>query len=262
MSVLLLKLAGPLQSWGSSSRFNRRATQKEPTKSGVIGMLAAAQGRAREDSITDLLKLSFAVRADQPGTIVSDLQTEHSTAYQERNGVKLQMPLSHRYYISDAKFVVAIGSSDSELIGSLASALRTPKWPLFLGRRSCPPDFPIVLKLRPDTDSVRKALAEEPWHAAAWFRRKLTAPDAALEAVGDAEEGEGGYSQMDLPVTFNPQHREYETRSIHRWQIRVCDLPGQEEPMKSMKNSITDTAKEPVTEPPQFRDSNHDPLGA
>lgn len=55
MSVLLLQLAGPLQSWGDSSRFVRRETRNEPTKSGVIGMLASAQGRTREDSIEDLL---------------------------------------------------------------------------------------------------------------------------------------------------------------------------------------------------------------
>lgn len=53
MSVLLLQLAGPLQSWGDSSRFVRRETRNEPTKSGVIGMLASAQGRTREDSIED-----------------------------------------------------------------------------------------------------------------------------------------------------------------------------------------------------------------
>ena len=42
MAVLLLKLAGPLQSWGSSSRFTERGTEHEPTKSGVVGLLAAA----------------------------------------------------------------------------------------------------------------------------------------------------------------------------------------------------------------------------
>jgi len=46
MSVLLLRLAGPLQSWGDSSRFATRGTRREPTKSGVIGMVAAALGRS------------------------------------------------------------------------------------------------------------------------------------------------------------------------------------------------------------------------
>ena len=43
--VLVLRLAGPLQSWGSSSRFTRRSTEAFPTKSGIVGLLAAAQGR-------------------------------------------------------------------------------------------------------------------------------------------------------------------------------------------------------------------------
>ncbi len=60
--VLLLRLAGPMQSWGDASRFNRRETRTEPTKSAVIGLLASAQGRTREDPIEDLLQLSFGVR--------------------------------------------------------------------------------------------------------------------------------------------------------------------------------------------------------
>ena len=41
MATLLLRLAAPLQSWGSSSKFEIRTTEKMPTKSGVVGMLAA-----------------------------------------------------------------------------------------------------------------------------------------------------------------------------------------------------------------------------
>ena len=41
MAVLLLRLAAPLQAWGSSSKFIVRSTEREPTKSGVIGMIAA-----------------------------------------------------------------------------------------------------------------------------------------------------------------------------------------------------------------------------
>lgn len=44
MSTLLMRLAGPLQSWGTTSRFDQRDTGKEPSKSGVIGLMAAALG--------------------------------------------------------------------------------------------------------------------------------------------------------------------------------------------------------------------------
>ena len=50
-SVLVLRLAGPMQSWGVSSQFVHRATETFPTKSGLVGLLAAAQGRRRCDPI-------------------------------------------------------------------------------------------------------------------------------------------------------------------------------------------------------------------
>lgn len=77
MSVLLMQLAGPLQSWGASSRFARRSTEPAPTKSGVIGLLAAALGRARSADLTDLAALRFGVRVDQRGTPLRDFHTAH-----------------------------------------------------------------------------------------------------------------------------------------------------------------------------------------
>jgi len=44
MATLLLRLAAPLQAWGADSKFETRKTAREPTKSGVIGLLAAALG--------------------------------------------------------------------------------------------------------------------------------------------------------------------------------------------------------------------------
>ena len=48
MAALLLRLAAPLQSWGADSKFEVRKTDREPTKSGVIGLLAAALGLRRD----------------------------------------------------------------------------------------------------------------------------------------------------------------------------------------------------------------------
>ncbi|NLE97041.1 MAG: type I-E CRISPR-associated protein Cas5/CasD, partial [Propionibacterium sp.] len=75
MAVLLLRLAGPMQSWGDSSRFTTRSTRREPTKSGVLGLLAAALGRPRTAEIADLAGLRFGVRVDQPGKVMVDFQT-------------------------------------------------------------------------------------------------------------------------------------------------------------------------------------------
>ncbi|MEV6973738.1 type I-E CRISPR-associated protein Cas5/CasD [Kitasatospora sp. NPDC093806] len=71
-AVLLLRLAAPLQAWGAGSRFDRRGTQPHPTKSGVVGLAAAALGRDRAEDVGDLAALRFGVRADRPGTPVHD----------------------------------------------------------------------------------------------------------------------------------------------------------------------------------------------
>ncbi|MFD7413163.1 type I-E CRISPR-associated protein Cas5/CasD [Kitasatospora purpeofusca] len=73
-SVLLARLAAPLQSWGSGSHFDRRDTQLRPTKSGCIGLIAAALGLDYSDDIGSLAALRFGVRADRPGTPVHDYQ--------------------------------------------------------------------------------------------------------------------------------------------------------------------------------------------
>ena len=43
MAVLLLRLAGPMQSWGTDSKLQDRGSGEYPSKSGVIGLIAAAQ---------------------------------------------------------------------------------------------------------------------------------------------------------------------------------------------------------------------------
>ncbi len=72
LHVLIARLAGPLQSWGALARFDHRDTHSRPTKSGFIGLLAAACGLDRADDLGPLTELRFAVRADRPGTPVRD----------------------------------------------------------------------------------------------------------------------------------------------------------------------------------------------
>ena len=45
MATLLLKLTGPMQSWGVNSKFERsRSTEHYPSKSGIVGLLGACLG--------------------------------------------------------------------------------------------------------------------------------------------------------------------------------------------------------------------------
>ncbi|PST47233.1 type I-E CRISPR-associated protein Cas5/CasD [Bifidobacterium callitrichos] len=225
MSVLLLQLAGPLQSWGDSSRFVRRETRTEPTKSGVLGMLASAQGRTREDPIEDLLELSFGVRIEQRGRIIRDFQTEKSlTRKRGSREYDKTMPLTYRYYLSDAKFLVAVGAADRGVLESLNHAVCSPKWPLYLGRRSCPPEYPVTLGVHDEYADVREALEHESWKASPWYRRRY--PHPQLEIVCDAIEGEASSEQMDIPVTFSQRGRRYAGRAVRRYRIDNPDLPS------------------------------------
>ena len=74
MSTLLLRLAGPMQSWGTDSKFDVRRTQREPSKSGVIGLIAAALGIPRQDQeiLHTLVSLRFGIRVDREGTMIRD----------------------------------------------------------------------------------------------------------------------------------------------------------------------------------------------
>lgn len=214
MSVLLLRLAGPLQAWGdSSSRFTRRTTRREPTKSGVVGLLAAALGRTREDSVEDLAQLELGVRVDQEGTLLRDFQTECSLS-----GNKT-MPLSERYYLQDAVFLVALGGPHT-MLEELDRAVRMPRWPLYLGRRSCPATLPLTLGVREEYADVRAALEREPWLAPAWYRDRHAELET-LEIVCDARDGEACESRADYPLSFSLTGRRYACRPVYAGRVAV-----------------------------------------
>ncbi|MFB7176879.1 type I-E CRISPR-associated protein Cas5/CasD [Streptomyces sp. NPDC056257] len=156
---LLLRLTGPLQSWGTHSHFNERDTAAFPTLSGVLGLLACALGRPRHAPTDDLARLSLTVRVDRPGVVLRDLHTVGgglppkatvSTAEGKKRGGDTTTLLSHRTYLADAAFTCAVtgrpgNDADTRLITECAQALRLPRWPLYLGRRSCPPEGPLLL---------------------------------------------------------------------------------------------------------------------
>ncbi|MCG2803614.1 MAG: type I-E CRISPR-associated protein Cas5/CasD [Cellulomonas sp.] len=216
MTVLALTLAGPLQAWGSASRFTTRATDDAPTKSGVIGLLAAARGLRRTDPLEDLVALRFGVRIDQPGELLRDFQTARSLDGRE------SMPLSYRYYRADARYLVGL-EAERELLEGLVDSLLHPVFPLYLGRRSCPPSEPLRPRLV--ETPLERLLLDEPWQAAPWWQRKLADDPVSLEFridVGGDDEVPlpvlGELTQRDEPISFDPEHRQYGWRTVrHGW---------------------------------------------
>ncbi|WP_433697575.1 type I-E CRISPR-associated protein Cas5/CasD [Nocardiopsis sp. CA-288880] len=217
MSALPLVLAGPLQAWGSASRFARRGTENAPTKSGIVGLLAAALGRDRTADLSDLAALRFGVRVDQPGVRVRDYQTAKHLV----TGVS--MPVSERFYLSDAVFVAAV-EGDPELVADLYRAVREPVYLPYLGRRSCPPARPVDLGA-PVDGTVEDVLERTPWQAARWFqrqRRRKGEELVELSTLVDAAPGETRADTLrDLPLSFNPLHRRYALRAVTPGAVRV-----------------------------------------
>ena len=130
MSTLLLRLAAPLQSWGIDSKFDIRRTGREPSKSGVIGLICAALGIKRDDDemVSRLATLRFGVRVDKEGHFVRDFHMVRSK--------KGESYVTNRSYLADAEFLVGFESVDEELLKKIEYALLNPVFPLYLGRRS------------------------------------------------------------------------------------------------------------------------------
>lgn len=209
MSTLLLRLAAPMQSWGTGSKFNNRMTNREPTRSGIIGMVACAMGIGRNDSLGELDELHFGVRIDQPGEMDKDFQMVHP-----EEGTKGNPWLTQRYYLNDAVFLAALEGSD-DLLARIEEALHHPAFPIFLGRMACPPAGELCLGIR--RMSFMEALRQEKWQASTWYQKKMRfhRPES-LEIVRDAVEGEEGYTVRDVPESFSRECRMYSWRNVVR----------------------------------------------
>lgn len=224
MTTLVLRLAAPLQSWGTSSRFVRRNTDRVPSKSGIIGLLAAAQGRRRTDPIEDLVQLRIGVRIEQPGRLERDFQTARP-----RDG-SAPLPLSYRFYLADAVFLVAV-QGQSDMMAGLQDALRHPVFPLYLGRRSCPPAGLLDQGLH-DAD-IPAVLAAEPWMASPFVQRSHRGPDVRLDTVTDQplnghdtdDPSPTSISDVvrDEPIDFDPSYRQHGWRTVYTGQVTIAN---------------------------------------
>lgn len=226
--TLLLRLAGPLQSWGVASRFSRRDTNSEPTKSAVLGLLAAAQGRQRTDPIDDLTALSFGVRVDHAGVLIHDYHTALPA-----NGKTF---VSTRQYLSDAVFLAAV-QGPAQVIDTAAVALARPRFAPYLGRRSCPPVLPL---LRGTADGpLIPALSAATW-AAPRYLRVQQGREVVLRVVLDAD-GIEGDPLSDRVLSFDPQHRRFGLRAVREQWITVPNPDGRSEvvhhdPLAALEN--------------------------
>ncbi|WP_330324680.1 type I-E CRISPR-associated protein Cas5/CasD [Streptomyces pseudovenezuelae] len=227
MSGLVLRLAGPLQSWGERSAFTPdRDTAPFPTRSALIGMFAAAEGITRHDTagLGRYPALEFTVRVDRPGTRVVDYHTvgggqpKDNTAATSGGSNKGAAVITRRHYLADAVFVVAV-TGPEETLARIAGALHQPHWSPYLGRRSCVPDEPLLLHTH----------ASDP--AAELLHHVPLSPDPARPTPADdgtvpvtflwerppaATDGADTLTVNDVPRSFAPHNRSHDRRRLFR----------------------------------------------
>ncbi|MBW6512186.1 MAG: type I-E CRISPR-associated protein Cas5/CasD [Desulfuromonadaceae bacterium] len=219
---LLFRLYGPLAAWGDIAVGEYRPSFAHPSKSAIIGLLAAALGirRDEEDRQRALAEsCSFAVRVDSMGVLLRDYHTTqvpsvkkgvvHYTRRSELAADKLNTILSSRDYRCDAAYTVAITVTEGSLhtVQQLAIALGKPVFALYLGRKSCP----LALPLQPqvvNAATLREALESIP--TAEEFSEIIQ--KGAVTVFWEDDKSSGLERQQSIT-------RRDELRSRKRWQF-------------------------------------------
>jgi len=221
---LVFHLYGPMAAWGDIAVGEYRPSFAHPSKSAIVGLLAAALGirrdeEARQNSLANAC--SFAVRVDAMGTLLRDYHTiqvpssgtgrnrrTFHTRRAELAETNLNTILSSRDYRCDTVYTVAITMRESSAFSviELAEALRKPVFTLYLGRKSCPSAFPLFPQV------ISAATAKEALH-------KAPVPDDLKLLVQETTslfywEGEQGGYEREQVIT-----RRDEPLSRSRWQF-------------------------------------------
>lgn len=157
---LILRLDGPMQAWGTHTFEDFRPSNLYPTRSGLLGLLAACLGIERSDhggQAALAASVEFSVRVDtaverldrkqpvkKPGVKLPDFHTVMDARKVDGKANKFPV-VSRREYLYDAAFTVAVGIKPNAPFApdTLVAALRRPLYTPTLGRRACPPTRPV-----------------------------------------------------------------------------------------------------------------------
>jgi CRISPR system Cascade subunit CasD len=218
LDVLLLRIQGPLMSFGAPMVDQRGVIQDYPALSMMTGLLGNALGYSHgdADALSGLQdRLRYAVRCDREGRRITDFHTVDlgqdflrgagwTTAgkREDRQGgsAKTGTHIRHRQYLADAAYTVAVTlvPADPEPdLAAVEAALQEPARPLFLGRKCCLPARPLLVG-RLETKSLVAALDEHPrWIAQGDDRTSLQ----PLRAWWPADNDDVEPRTRVLPVT-------------------------------------------------------------
>jgi len=232
---LLFHLYGPMAAWGDTAVGEFRPSQDHPSRTAILGLVAAALGILR-DQEERLLALDracrVAIRLDAPGELLRDYHTtqvppqqrkvRHYTRREELAADKLHTILSQRDYRTDsaATCALALNPGATLTLEEIEQALRRPTLPLYLGRKSCPLALPLAPKIV-QAETLADAFANHPG-----CLTRLTELTAELRAWGDGiapPEATRLYWEADEPgmqatLTYPRRDR---LRSRQRWQFET-----------------------------------------
>lgn len=160
MHWLLFELAAPLASFGGVAPGTVRDTELLPSRSALLGLLAAACGIERDDvegqrTLGDGLLLAARANAEAP--LLRDYHTAQAPEQAALKGYpcrtrrdelavrkdKLSTVLSDRYYHATYAATIGVACGAPARLEVLEQALRRPRFTLYLGRKSCPLAWPL-----------------------------------------------------------------------------------------------------------------------
>ena len=157
--AIRLCLSGMMQGYSESRFIFKRETKSVPTQRAVIGMIAAAEGILRDDvEALENLKNKLIESTGTISTKLTDFQTVRpveNSKLSKLAGVckekpfltasgshKEALPLFEKEYITNGNFTVYVAGEENEIMKA-AEALQRPVFPVYLGRKCCPPAQPV-----------------------------------------------------------------------------------------------------------------------
>ncbi|MDP0500119.1 MAG: type I-E CRISPR-associated protein Cas5/CasD [Verrucomicrobiota bacterium JB022] len=237
-AALAIYLDGPLQAWGVSSRFQHRDTERFPTKSALLGLIAAAMGldKGSADEAAALVRLGalrmaaylLGAQADYGMQRLVDYHTVGAGYDRTDPWQKLLIPrkasggaisnavLTNRTYLLDARFAVVLEGAADQL-EAVGRALADPVWGVWLGRKCCLPSAPLYCVAEASrTEALDRLLRTVNERRQASDTPALALQDGIEEPSGEDAAQSGVWYWNDQPLSFG--QRAFVGRPVRRTQ--------------------------------------------
>jgi CRISPR system Cascade subunit CasD len=249
-AFLLATLYAPMASWGDITVGERRTSWDRPSRSAILGLVAAALGVKREDQARhDALDIGYgvAVRVDTPGRLMVDYHTVQTLKQSEiknarartrremiRYGEKqrnLETILSWRQVRVDSAYTLALWAREGAAwsLEALRDALRTPVFTLYAGRKAHPLGWPLLPEVI-EAQSLATALAQRPSLLSDPLLGKLRASPGVASVSCDYDPGfehglEGGRLEIRRDSVPHRSRWQFAERLMLTGRMPVAEAP-------------------------------------